>query len=241
MTEPTETSTAHVRVLFDTKAATWSAKYAPGGRLTGRLAQLATAVQQQTRTGTQVLDLGCGTGDLAMSLAAANRRVTGCDISIRMLGHAVQADEAQTVEWITLEHSWRTLPFGDSTFGVIVASSVLEYLDEPAAVMRECARVLQPGGMLLCTVPDLCHPVRWMEYLAAVVAQGPLGQALASRRPHLGGYITYLRISRQRHSTRWWRAAAMRAGLQPSALTLTAERAPLRLLGFAKPSSTGPS
>lgn len=242
MTEPTATSTAQVRKLFDAKAPTWSAKYAPGGRLTGRLAQLAAAVEEQTGTGTRVLDLGCGTGDLALCLAAAKRRVTGCDISMEMLDHAAQADKAQAVKWTRLDPSWQTLPFRDRTFGAIVASSILEYLDDPVHVLRECARVLQPGGMLLCTVPDLRHPVRWLECLAAVVARGPLGEALGHRRPRLGSYVTYLRISRQRHSSRWWRAAASRADLRPSpGPAVAAERAPLRLHGFVKPSSTGPS
>ena len=240
LTEPTVTSTGQVRKLFDAKAATWSAKYAPGGRLTDRLAQLATAVEQQTTTGTRVLDLGCGTGDLARCLAAGHRRVTGCDISVEMLVHAAHADQAQVVEWTRLDPSWHTLPFSDRTFGAIVASSILEYLDDPVAVLRECARVLQPGGTLMCTVPDLRHPVRWLECLAAVAAHGPLGKALGHRHPRLSGYITYLQVSRQRHSARWWMEAAVRAGLQSSPAPLVAtERAPLRLFGFIKPSSAG--
>jgi SAM-dependent methyltransferase len=242
VTEPTATSTAQVRELFDAKAATWSAKYAPGGRLTGRLAQLATAVEEQTRTGSRVLDLGCGTGELARCLAAGHRRVTGCDISIEMLGHAAQADKAQAVEWTRLDPSWHTLPFRDRTFGAIVASSILEYLDDPVAVLRECARVLQPGGILMCTVPDLRHPVRWLEFLAAGAAHGPLGKALGHHYPRLSNYVTYLQISRQRHSARWWMEAAVRADLRPSpAPPVAAERAPLRLFGFVKSSSAGPS
>jgi SAM-dependent methyltransferase len=241
VTKPTATTTAQVRKLFDAKAATWPAKYAPGGRLTGRLSQFATAVEERTRAGAQVLDLGCGTGDLALCLAAANRRVTGCDISIEMLNLAAQADKAQAVEWTRLDHSWRTLPFRDRTFGAIVASSILEYLDDPVAVLRECSRVLQPGGTLLCTVPDLRHPVRWLEYLAAIAAHGPLGRAVGHRRLRLGSYVSYLRISRQRHSSRWWKAVAIRADLRDCPVpVVAAERAPLRLLGFVKPNSTGP-
>jgi 2-polyprenyl-3-methyl-5-hydroxy-6-metoxy-1,4-benzoquinol methylase len=240
MTERTATSAAQVRKLFDAKAATWSAKYAPGGRLTGRLAQFLTVVEERTETGARVLDLGCGTGDLALSLAAANRRVTGCDISVEMVDRAAQADEAQAVEWTRLDPSWQMLPFRDGAFSAIVASSVLEYLDDPASVLRECARILQPGGMLLCSVPDLRHPTRWLEYITAVVTRGLLGQALGHRGPRLGSYVTYLRISRQRHSSRWWRTTAACADLRPSpASAVTARRAPLLLLDFVKPKSTG--
>jgi ubiquinone/menaquinone biosynthesis C-methylase UbiE len=238
--DETASSTAQVRQLFDAKAQTWSAKYAPGGRLTGRLARLAAAVEEQTRAGTRVLDLGCGTGDLAVCLAAANRRVTGCDISMEMLDHAAQAYRAEAVEWARLEPNWRRLPFRDGTFDAIVASSILEYLDNPVAVLRECARVLQPSGMLLCTIPDLRHPVRWLEFLVSLVACGPLGKVLCQRRTRLGSYVTYLRISQQRHSSRWWRAAAIRADLRACPVpAVAAERAPLRLLGFVKADSTG--
>jgi SAM-dependent methyltransferase len=238
MTDPTMISTARVRELFDAKPKTWSAKYGPGGRLTDRLTQLVTAVEEQTKTRTRVLDLGCGTGELAMCLAAANWHVIGCDISKEMLDRAAQADKTHTVEWTRLDPSWHRLPFPDGTFGAIVASSVLEYLDDPAAVLRESARVLQPGGALLCTVPDLCHPVRWLEWLAGMAARGPGAKALGHHWPRLGSYVTYLQISRQRHSFRWWKETAARAGLRPCpASTVPADHAPLRLLGFAKPTS----
>ena len=101
-----------------------------------------------------MLDLGCGTGELARHLAGAGLRVTGCDISANMLGQAAAADPAGAAEWIQLDPDWRTLPFATASFDAVVAASVLEYVGSPAAVLRECARVLRPGGVLLCTVPD---------------------------------------------------------------------------------------
>ena len=77
--------------LFDAKAVTWSAKYAPDGPLAGRLASLSAAVSRYARAGDRVLDLGCGTGELARTLAAAGLRVTGCDISRQMLLRAARA------------------------------------------------------------------------------------------------------------------------------------------------------
>jgi ubiquinone/menaquinone biosynthesis C-methylase UbiE len=214
--EPATVCSAQVRELFDAKAATWSSKYAPGGRLTRRLALLAAAVEQQTTPAGRVLDFGCGTGDLGRRLAAAGRQVTACDISAAMLDRAAQADPAGAVEWTSLDPGWRTLPFADGTFGTIVASSVLEYVSDPALVLRECARLLEPGGTLLCTVPDLRHPVRWLEGLLSLVVRAPLTRAAGGSRRRLGSYLTYLRISQQRHAVRWWRAAAAQAGLGPT-------------------------
>jgi SAM-dependent methyltransferase len=140
--------------LFESMAAGWAANYAPDGPLVGRLADLSAAVGWYARTGSRVLDLGCGTGELARALAAAGLRVTGCDISPQMLLRAAR-DRDGCAGWVRLEPDWRRLPFASAAFDVVVAASVLEYVAEPAAVLRECARVLRPGGSC-CTRCPIC-------------------------------------------------------------------------------------
>ena len=61
MTDQALAHTEEVRQLFDAKAASWAAKYAPQGRLTGRLTQLSSVVSYHVPAGGRVLDLGCGT------------------------------------------------------------------------------------------------------------------------------------------------------------------------------------
>jgi SAM-dependent methyltransferase len=223
-----------VRQLFDTKAAAWPSKYAPDGRLAGRLTRLARAVTYFVPACGSVLDLGCGTGELAAATAAAGMRVTGCDISPEMLRRAA-TEMSHSVGWVHLDPGWRVLPFRAGTFDAVVASSVLEYVDDPTAVLRECRRVLRPGGIVLCTVPDPRHPVRWLEWLIDTVAREPVVQVAARRWPRLDSYLTYLRISRQRHSSRWWHAAAARANLLDIRYRFdSAERSTLRLLTFQR-------
>jgi SAM-dependent methyltransferase len=240
-----------VRTLFDTKAAGWPEKYAADGRLAGRLAQLADAAGGLVAAGGELLDLGCGSGELARHLAAAGYLVTGCDIAPRMLRQAVAADQGQAVHWIKLEPRWRMLPFAVSSLDAVVAASVLEYVEDPAAVLGECARVLRPGGVLLCTVPNLAHPVRWLEWPLRLAARAPLAP-IARRAPRAAGqYLAYLRTSRQRRRLRWWLAAGGRAGLEPAAIPPPAveptapgaprpwgaPREPLRLLAFTRSGS----
>jgi SAM-dependent methyltransferase len=225
--------TEQVRSLFDSKAPGWPGKYATDGRLAGRLTQLAAAVRVLTESGGELLDLGCGSGDLARHLAAARYRVTGCDISPRMLEQAAAADHELAVNWVGLEPGWRSLPFAPASLDTVVASSVLEYVPDPAPVLAECARVLRPGGVLLATVPRLAHPVRWLEWPLGLVARTPLAGLADPAGPRAAQYLAYLRTSRQRHPVRWWHAAAARTGLVPQTGQPTA-REPLRLLAFTR-------
>jgi len=236
VTDRTTDAAAAVRKLFDSKAAAWPSKYGPDGRLASRLTRLADAVTHRALAEGSVLDLGCGTGELASAIAATGMRVTGCDISPEMLSRAVAADPSGTVDWVQLDPGWQTLPFGPQTFDAVVASSVLEYVNDPTAVLRECGRVLRPGGVMLCTVPDPRHPVRWAEWLIGVANREAVVRAAGGRWPRLESYLTYLRISRQRHSSQWWHAAAASADLLAVRyLSDSPERSPLLLLTFHRP------
>jgi SAM-dependent methyltransferase len=235
VTEPTSHTVVQVRELFDSKAAAWPSKYAQGGRLTGRLAQFAAAAARHVAAGGSVLDLGCGTGELTMMIAAGGMRTTGCDISAEMLRIAAAAGAARAVDWVELQPGWDVLPFPDQTFDAVIASSVFEYIDDPAAVLRECCRILRPGGVVLCTVPDPRHPVRWLEWPAGIVAGNWAVRSAGRRWPRLGAYLTYLDISRQRHLSRWWRAVAARTGLvSVRHVAELSDRSPLRMFVFQR-------
>ena len=224
--------------LFDTKAATWSAKYGPDGPLAGRLASLAAAVGRSAQAGDRVLDLGCGSGELARTLAAAGLWVTGCDISRQMLMRAVRAHGARYRDgctgWVQLAPGWRSLPFASGVFDVVVAASMLEYVADPDAVLRECARVVRPGGIVLYTVPDLRHPVRWVEWLAQRLARLMRAPSGGGRRSRWQGYRAYLRASRQRHRARWWLAASGAVGLHAVPFPADSGQPALRLMAFRR-------
>ena len=226
--------TDQVLQLFDTKAATWSAKYAVAGQLAGRVDRFTTELDRCLPSGRKVLDLGCGTGNLAKRLASRGCSVTACYISEHMLREAVSSADGSTVVWMRLDPGWRTLPFASGSFDAVVASSLLEYVDNPEAVLRECARLLRSGGIVLCTVPNLTHPIRWLEWLARGATRLLWLRKVAHRWPPVEGYMVYLQISRHRHKSHWWSNAAHRASLCTIRPVDAGRHSALRLLAFGR-------
>jgi demethylmenaquinone methyltransferase/2-methoxy-6-polyprenyl-1,4-benzoquinol methylase len=96
------------------------------------------------RPGDRVLDVACGTGDLALAAAAAGGRVTGVDFSTRMLERARRKSSA--VEW--LEADALALPFDDASFDVVTSGFGVRNFADLEAGLRELRRVLGPGGRI---------------------------------------------------------------------------------------------
>ncbi len=91
-----------------------------------------------------IVDLGCGAGFLANALAEHGHTVTGIDASEPSLRVAERHDRTRTVRYVAADA--RQLPRDDASVEVVAAMDFLEHVDDPAAVLREVARVLVPGG-----------------------------------------------------------------------------------------------
>jgi hypothetical protein len=72
---------------------------------------------------------------------------------------------------------------------------------------------------VLLTVPDVRHPVRWLEWAVGQLAGLPLARSIGTASPRLAGYQVYLGVSRQRHQLSWWQEAARQAGLRAAPVT----------------------
>ncbi|HET8754694.1 MAG TPA: class I SAM-dependent methyltransferase [Solirubrobacteraceae bacterium] len=91
-----------------------------------------------------LLDVGCGGGLLLRDALALGATVTGLDHSEEMVRLASErAPGAEVVRGRAEE-----LPFGDESFTAIAMSIVFFFLPDPIEVLRECRRVLAPGGRL---------------------------------------------------------------------------------------------
>ncbi len=102
------------------------------------------------RSGESVLDLGTGTGSVALRVASKvgeDGRVIGNDISQEMLGLAAhKAKELDITNVEFQEGRAENIPAEDSSFDVVLASLSLMYVIDRGAAAREIGRVLRPGG-----------------------------------------------------------------------------------------------
>lgn len=96
-----------------------------------------------------VVDLGCGTGSLAVLLAGAGHQVRGVDSSPRMLELAGVKSAAAGVQVDLLEGDAADPPFEPGSADVVLCRHVLWALDDRDAVMARWVRLLRPGGRLV--------------------------------------------------------------------------------------------
>src|SRR5437773_265609 len=208
-------TTEDARVLFNRKAGAWHAKYLPNGKLTSRLNRFMERLSEVSPPPGRVLDLGCGTGDLAAALSRRGYQVTACDIAEKMIDIARAVHMGAAVEWASLKPDWKALPFGEGSFRSVVASSVFEYLVDVESVVAEISRVLQPGGVLLLNVPNPCNLLRKVEArLRSRVSKHGLA-GLLRRVQRIDSYVSYLQLSRNRFTGDRWQSVLSSAHLAP--------------------------
>lgn len=105
--------------------------------------------------GKDVLDFGAGTGHGSAQLADVARSVVGVDVSNEAVAASRHAYDAPNLTFQSIAPvEDAPLPFADATFDVVVSNQVIEHVHDPAAYLKECDRVLRPGGVLFVVTPD---------------------------------------------------------------------------------------
>jgi S-adenosylmethionine-dependent methyltransferase len=127
----------------------------PEGRLRSDLtfANLQDFLHLHTKPSLYALDLGCGTGATALRLARLGIHVTMLDSSPAMLELAKRAArEAGVTDKVVLQHGDAAQLadlFHMRSFDVILCHNILEYCDDPRAVLRDAARALRDSSAIL--------------------------------------------------------------------------------------------
>lgn len=161
----------------------------------------------------RVLDVATGTGMVAAELVRRyGCRVVGLDQSEDML--RVARSRTGVFEDLVLGRAER-LPFPDATFDHLTFTYLLRYVDDPAAVMRELARVVKPGGRVASLefgVPTgVWRPLWWLYTRVGLPAAGRVVSAKwASVGAFLGPSIERFYVRHpQSEVERYWRDAGL--------------------------------
>jgi ubiquinone/menaquinone biosynthesis C-methylase UbiE len=145
----------------------------------GRITRVHREVAERSVSeGSRALDIGCGTGSLAIACARRGARVTGIDISPQMLDIARRkVEQAELTDSVTLlQMSAIELDerFEPESFDTIMSSLTFSELsdDEQRFVLRQCQRLLKNGGRLV--VADETVPPSWPKRLLHLLVRLPL-------------------------------------------------------------------
>jgi demethylmenaquinone methyltransferase / 2-methoxy-6-polyprenyl-1,4-benzoquinol methylase len=146
------------------------------------------------RPGQRILDVATGTGLVAFALARRGATVTGLDQSEQMLAGARNraAKHPDLVGQLTfIQGEAERLPFADDHFDALSFTYLLRYVDDPAATMRELARVVRPGGrigMVEFGVP-VSPPLRAAWRVHTRVGLPLLGRAVSPAWVEVGRFL----------------------------------------------------
>jgi 2-polyprenyl-6-hydroxyphenyl methylase / 3-demethylubiquinone-9 3-methyltransferase len=133
---------------------------------------------RQPFEGLRLLDIGCGGGLLSEPMTRLGFAVTGVDASERNIGvartHAAEQGLAIDYRAATAE---QLLAEGAGPFNVILNMEVIEHVADPAQYLRDCARLLAPGGLMILatlnrTAKALALAVVGAEYVLGWLPRG---------------------------------------------------------------------
>lgn len=124
----------------------------------------------------RVLDVGAGSGALAVRLQQAGFQVSACDLfPDQFRAPGIPFSVANVSE---------SLPFPDGSFDAITCLETIEHLEDQFRFVREAARVLAPGGRILITTPNILSLAsRWQYFWTGFFPLAPRPMKEHSRAP----------------------------------------------------------
>ena len=146
------------RAFFDRIAGSWDVIGSDFSRGTGRLEVLSSLVPAEL----VVADVGCGTGYLASALGRRVARVICIDSSPAMLGQAERNLTGMPATGEFRIGSIESLPCSDGEVDVACAHMVLHHVASTRTAAAELARIVRPGGRVIC-LDMLPHHETWMR------------------------------------------------------------------------------
>jgi ArsR family transcriptional regulator len=154
-----EARASRIRTFFDSVGPEWDGLR----KVFNDDALRARAIAHLAPPDWTVCDVGTGTGILAKEVARLGLRVVAVDHSPRMLEAARESLAGEAITSVELRRGEaQALPLADAEVNAALAHMVLHYLPQPAEALREMARVVKPGGVVV-VVDFVRHEAEWMR------------------------------------------------------------------------------
>ena len=141
----------------------------------------------QVQPGQQVLDVGCGTGVVAISAARRGANVSGLDLTPVLVERARKNAGIAGVDVEFVEGDAEALPYPDNSFDLVLSQFGHMFAPRPAVVVREMLRVLKPGGRIAFSTWPPEHVIGQMFALVARNLPPPPADAERPAPPPLWG------------------------------------------------------
>lgn len=155
-----DTIDAEIAAVWDANATFWDEKMGEGNLTHRNLVLPSVERLLEVRAGTRILEVACGNGQLARSLATAGAQVVATDLSERMLdlARARSAAFAGRIEYRGLNAADPAAlrPFAQHPFDAVVCSMALMDMSDVGPLARALPELLRPGGRFVFAVTHPC-------------------------------------------------------------------------------------
>ena len=140
--------------------------------------------------GKQVLDVGCGGGILAESMAVRGAGVTGIDLAKKSLKvaqlHSLESGVTVDYRCVAVEELAAEAP---ASFDVVTCMEMLEHVPDPQSVVRSCASLVKPGGWVFFSTlnrnaKSYLLAVIGAEYVLNMLPRGTMSMRASSSPPN---------------------------------------------------------
>jgi SAM-dependent methyltransferase len=180
--------------------------------------------QGKALRGLRVLEVGAGTGRDSAELARRGADVTVLDFaegSLALVGR-IKAEERLDGLHLVRGDAF-CAPFAEGSFDVVFHQGLAEHFKDPLPLIQENHRILKPGGILLCDVPQAIHPYTVLKKILIAADKWFAGWETQFTLPGLEGLLRQAGFSIEAHYGDWMRPnlfyrcvreAAFKAGVE---------------------------